>query len=529
MPDNVLGVLFQDIANAIRTKTGGTDTMKPAEFPTEIANIPVGGGSVEGVHFVTFMSEDGTKELYKRPVADGDDCADIVTRGLISTPTKESTVSQTFTYSGWSLTDGGAASSNALKAVTEDRTVYAAFKATARKYTARFYDDSGALMQESQVAYGTQATPPDTTKDGYTFNGWTPSDLTIYVDTDFYGTWTETKYELLDNPADLLAHVYDGAIHPVNGQLALTESDSKSAATYLNVYNIDGETPTKLFSLDTGLTATNAIITYNPDGTRLALANNTSGAYGVQIYDTTTTPYTLLGATSLDYFVQSLLYSSDGTKLFVGLLTSYFITLDATQIPYVATDNVLTWDIPHPVTSIAYNPDKTILALGANSQAYTSGVCFYDTTTTPYTVLATFTTHRCYSITFNPNGTSAVTGNGGTGSYDGSKKGGRVYDINGTTIAEASSQPLTIGYRMKYTYNPIGNRLVGSSLYNGATYCYNTTVTPYVSMSNMFEDVPESYIRNVFFNNNGSRLIIVSDVTTPPLYIYNTEIDMVSK
>ena len=41
---NVLGNLFEEIANAIREKTGGTDTMKPAEFPAEIAAIPVGGG-----------------------------------------------------------------------------------------------------------------------------------------------------------------------------------------------------------------------------------------------------------------------------------------------------------------------------------------------------------------------------------------------------------------------------------------------------------------------------------------------------
>ena len=42
--DNVLGVLFQDIADAIRAKTGGTDTMKPNEFPTQIAAIETGGG-----------------------------------------------------------------------------------------------------------------------------------------------------------------------------------------------------------------------------------------------------------------------------------------------------------------------------------------------------------------------------------------------------------------------------------------------------------------------------------------------------
>ena len=45
---NVLGNLFGEIANAIRAKTGGTDTMKPAEFPAEIAAIPTGGGSDAG-------------------------------------------------------------------------------------------------------------------------------------------------------------------------------------------------------------------------------------------------------------------------------------------------------------------------------------------------------------------------------------------------------------------------------------------------------------------------------------------------
>ena len=45
---NVLGALFGDIANAIREKTGGTATMKPAEFPAEIAAIETGGGGGGG-------------------------------------------------------------------------------------------------------------------------------------------------------------------------------------------------------------------------------------------------------------------------------------------------------------------------------------------------------------------------------------------------------------------------------------------------------------------------------------------------
>ena len=45
---NVLGNLFGEIANAIREKTGGTGTMKPAEFPAEIASIVTGGGGNAG-------------------------------------------------------------------------------------------------------------------------------------------------------------------------------------------------------------------------------------------------------------------------------------------------------------------------------------------------------------------------------------------------------------------------------------------------------------------------------------------------
>lgn len=46
---NVLGDLFQEIADAIRTKTGDTATMVPANFPAEILSIPVvvSGGETE--------------------------------------------------------------------------------------------------------------------------------------------------------------------------------------------------------------------------------------------------------------------------------------------------------------------------------------------------------------------------------------------------------------------------------------------------------------------------------------------------
>lgn len=42
---NVVATLFTDIADAIRSKTGGTNKIAPANFPTEISNIVVGRDS----------------------------------------------------------------------------------------------------------------------------------------------------------------------------------------------------------------------------------------------------------------------------------------------------------------------------------------------------------------------------------------------------------------------------------------------------------------------------------------------------
>ena len=49
------------------------------------------GTATHPLHTVSFMSEDGAEVLYKRSVVDGDDCADVVARGLLETPTKDST------------------------------------------------------------------------------------------------------------------------------------------------------------------------------------------------------------------------------------------------------------------------------------------------------------------------------------------------------------------------------------------------------------------------------------------------------
>lgn len=178
---------LEAIADGFRSSRGLTDKLTLDEMAVLAAES--GSGSVEGVHFVTFMSEDGLTELYKRPVADGDNCADPVARGLIETPTKESTVQYDYAYAGWSATAGGSADSAALSAVTEDCVVYAAYTSTVRYYTITYYDGDTVLKTES-LPYGAKPNYVPI-KDGSTFSNWSPELTTVIGDANYQAVWIE--------------------------------------------------------------------------------------------------------------------------------------------------------------------------------------------------------------------------------------------------------------------------------------------------------------------------------------------------
>ena len=149
------------------------------------------GGNIDSdlVKFVTFMNEDGT-ELYVKPTINGDDCVNVVSKGLIPKPTKESNPQYNYTYSGWSLTPGGAADSNALKNITEDRVLYAAFTATVRSYTITYNDSDGSFLYSESLQYGTM---PDyvAEKDGSSFDHWEPALATVTGDATYTAHWLE--------------------------------------------------------------------------------------------------------------------------------------------------------------------------------------------------------------------------------------------------------------------------------------------------------------------------------------------------
>ena len=176
------------IGEAIRAKTGKSDKLTLDQMPSEIAGITGGGGGAnpdanDPVYYVTFMN--GDQVLYVRPVVSGDTCPDVLSKGWISEPKKESTAQYSYSCNGWSATDGGSASTTVLQNITEDKTVYAAFKATVRSYTITYYDIDGITVLNTEVlSYG--VTPSYSyTKEGYKTIGWIPQLTSVTGDASY--------------------------------------------------------------------------------------------------------------------------------------------------------------------------------------------------------------------------------------------------------------------------------------------------------------------------------------------------------
>ena len=150
-------------------------SLTDAEPTTRIVKVWQEHASVDLV-YVTFKTHDGAKELHRRAVVKGNTCMCPVTGAIkeIDTPTRESTAQYNYTFAGWATTPNGGLDENALKDVTEDRTVYANYIATLRSYTISYYDDDGTLLHSEILDYG--STPSYTPKkDGYVFKGWSPA------------------------------------------------------------------------------------------------------------------------------------------------------------------------------------------------------------------------------------------------------------------------------------------------------------------------------------------------------------------
>ncbi len=122
-----------------------------------------------------YYNYNGTTLLYTATATDG---SNVSYRG--STPTKPSTVSQTFSFIGWAREIDGERDLTAQSHIVEDRYLYAVFEASVRTYTVKYYVGTKVIQTKSNVPYGTSVyydgdTPTNTAESDpsdYEFTGW---------------------------------------------------------------------------------------------------------------------------------------------------------------------------------------------------------------------------------------------------------------------------------------------------------------------------------------------------------------------
>ena len=129
-------------------------------------------------------------------------------------PTKAATDEYTYTFAGWSATQGGEVITT-LPIVDSNESYYAVFTSTKNHYTVT-YNENGTIKTETKD-YGTQITLPTTATDkpGYTFSGWntveTPTtenpgtsyqpgaSYTVTGNQTLYAQYTANKYTVVFN------------------------------------------------------------------------------------------------------------------------------------------------------------------------------------------------------------------------------------------------------------------------------------------------------------------------------------------
>lgn len=178
-----------------------------AAFKKRYPYISVTADHVEAV--INFKSHDGSITYETKTIING---ADATYTGS-TTPTRESTPQYNYTFAdSWSLTPNGNSEANALKAVWDNRDVYACFNAIVRSYNVRYMNEGTQVGGTQVVQYGGNATPPadpthptDSTR--YVFQKWEPTGENITGDTDciakYKDTMLKTRLHLKSNLTEI--------------------------------------------------------------------------------------------------------------------------------------------------------------------------------------------------------------------------------------------------------------------------------------------------------------------------------------
>lgn len=215
---------------------------------------------------VVFKAADGTTTLNTQRIAQGSAPEDPTQFAVnpIATPTKASTIAQTFTFDGWSWQqDGTLIEDLSQVAITGNTTLYAHFAAATRTYTVRWYNGRD-LLETQVVNYGQAVTfsgsRPTNASEGdyaiyYVFKGWDKSTGFICEDLDVHAVYAQAtaptgKTFAQLSAAELHALIATGVLSPTgtnNDVIASGDTTDIIAGHDFNFENVEGH---ELISVD---------------------------------------------------------------------------------------------------------------------------------------------------------------------------------------------------------------------------------------------------------------------------------------
>lgn len=194
-------------------------------------------------------------------------------------PSKESTISTTYAFAGWS-TDGSTVLADLT--VSADTDFFAVYETSLRKYTVAFVNWDDAPILSQLYEYGTAAAdivrpatiPTRTADEGYTyaFTGWSPTIVDVSGDATYTATYTATPKTYAATFVD-----WDGAVLSGPTDYAVGAAVEAPADPERKGYTFTGWTPavSTMSAADTTYTATYTVNKYtikfvNGDGVSTA-------------------------------------------------------------------------------------------------------------------------------------------------------------------------------------------------------------------------------------------------------------------
>ena len=176
---------------------GSLSAAELVAIQTAFPNLTVTYGEIVPSYTVTFENYDGTV-LNTQTVKENGAAVNPVTAGLIATPTKASTVANTYTYSGWDVS---------FNHILRDTVITAQYTEHDRYYTVRYLDGTVVKQTNSVIAHGSSAYNGEALSGaGGVWIGWDDTADDVVEDMDIHAQYLIPT--LPDNPATGYDYLY---------------------------------------------------------------------------------------------------------------------------------------------------------------------------------------------------------------------------------------------------------------------------------------------------------------------------------